>query len=179
MKSDDSLIRRKNLRRLMAERKWATADLQPKLQYGRYTYWRDLLEEGSSKSFGEKAARRIEEAAGLPRGWLDTSDAAVPAANDASSENLLPLQDGESDLLASWRLLSVKDRQQIQTQIDQVLLATNQPVIDAMKRVGAHKRVSDEVMMRALGNLPRPAPREIQEGAPQPAQQPRAKKVAR
>jgi hypothetical protein len=33
---------------------------------------------GGYSSFGEKVARSIEETAGLPRGWLDASEATVP-----------------------------------------------------------------------------------------------------
>lgn len=36
------------------------------------------------KSFGEKAARRLEEAAGLPRLWLDTPDADLDVAKGAA-----------------------------------------------------------------------------------------------
>lgn len=76
MKSDDTLIRRQNLRKLMAIRQWAVADLNGNLGWGRYTYWRDLL-ENPDKSFGEKVARKIEEAAkDVPRGWLDMDHSA-------------------------------------------------------------------------------------------------------
>lgn len=47
-----------------------------------YSYWRDLMGD-DKKSFGEKAARSIEEALGLPPGWLDTlpqePQATIPA----------------------------------------------------------------------------------------------------
>jgi hypothetical protein len=33
---------------------------------------------GGHSSFGEKVARSIEETAGLPRGWLDSSEATTP-----------------------------------------------------------------------------------------------------
>ena len=62
--NEDSLIRVENLRRLGK----TPAELA-QLVGGRYTYWHDML--AGTKSFGEKAARKIEAATGLPRGWLD------------------------------------------------------------------------------------------------------------
>jgi hypothetical protein len=67
--SDERLIRIENLRRVCAERHLGAKELASNY-YGRYTYWRDLLEGG--KSFGEKAARKVEAALGLPDKWLDT-----------------------------------------------------------------------------------------------------------
>lgn len=66
--SDERLIRLENLRRLVAERGLTPQSLSDRLG-SRYSYWRDLL--AGQKSFGEKAARRIEEGLDLPRGWLD------------------------------------------------------------------------------------------------------------
>jgi hypothetical protein len=77
--SEDASIRRENLNRL----KIGARDLSERVG-GRYTYWRDLLTD-PNKSFGEKAARKIEEKLQLPRGSLDlpaesmTSDPADPA----------------------------------------------------------------------------------------------------
>lgn len=79
--SDDALIRRKNLERWMKNNGVGVAGLNAKLGFGRDSYWRDLL--GPNKSFGEKVARRIEEAANLPRGWLDTPQAGAAAAPPA------------------------------------------------------------------------------------------------
>lgn len=62
--SDDSLIRLANLRALSK----TPAQLSERVG-GRYTYWRDMLK--GEKSFGEKVARKIEEAYGLPRGYMD------------------------------------------------------------------------------------------------------------
>lgn len=69
--SDEAGIRRANLRALCKRRGWTVADLGAELTWARYTYWRDLLDESSNKSFGEKVARRIEEVLKLGRGWLD------------------------------------------------------------------------------------------------------------
>ena len=63
--SDDALIRRENLKRLGK----TPGDLAAAVG-GRYSYWRDLLED-PKKSFGEKIARKIEEKLDLPRLWLD------------------------------------------------------------------------------------------------------------
>lgn len=62
--ADDALIRIENLRRL----KLAPVELSARVG-NRYTYWRDML--AGKKSFGEKIARKIEDALKLPRGWLD------------------------------------------------------------------------------------------------------------
>jgi hypothetical protein len=76
--ADDAAIRRENLRRLCAARAWGPRDLEQRTD-ARYTYWRDLL-KNPAKSFGEKAARHIEEQLELPRGWLDQAGAPVMAA---------------------------------------------------------------------------------------------------
>lgn len=62
--NEDALIRLENLRRLNQSAKELEATVG-----GRYTYWRDML--AGTKSFGEKAARKIEEKYGLVRGQLD------------------------------------------------------------------------------------------------------------
>lgn len=69
--SDEAAIRRTNLRALCKRREWSIKDLAARLTWARYTYWRDLLDDESKKSFGEKVARRIEESLELGRGWLD------------------------------------------------------------------------------------------------------------
>lgn len=70
--SDDALIRRENLRRLGK----SPRELQ-QLVGNSYSYWRDLMQV-PDKSFGEKTARRIEEALGLPRNWMDEPAADIP-----------------------------------------------------------------------------------------------------
>lgn len=67
--SDDALIRLENLLALNI----SATDLVKSVGSS-YQYWRDLM--AGKKSFGEKAARRIEEGMGLPRGSLD-----VPGIN--------------------------------------------------------------------------------------------------
>lgn len=73
--SEDASIRRENLNRL----KIGARELSERVG-GRYTYWRDLLTD-PKKSFGEKAARKIEEKLELPRGSLD-----VPSASETPQE---------------------------------------------------------------------------------------------
>lgn len=70
MKSEDAAIRRANLQYLCNQRSWTPTMLSDTLGWGRDTYWRDLLGD-PNKSFGEKAARRIEDKLELGRGWLD------------------------------------------------------------------------------------------------------------
>lgn len=65
----EKLIRVANLNKIADDRKMGAAELEVALGFGRYTYWRDMLK--GEKSFGEKVARRIEEALDLPRGWMD------------------------------------------------------------------------------------------------------------
>lgn len=67
--AEDAAIRRANLHALLRSRGWSPRDLSDRF-HGRYTYWRDLLND-PKKSFGEKVARRLEEEASLPRLWLD------------------------------------------------------------------------------------------------------------
>lgn len=74
--SDEAAIRRANLKALCHKRGWSPSELHSRMPWARYTYWRDLL-ENPAKSFGEKAARRIEEGLELGRGWLDEPDAPV------------------------------------------------------------------------------------------------------
>lgn len=81
--ADDAAIRRENLARLLAARGLTIHDMVS--QYGRtYSYWRDLLRD-PKKSFGEKAARSIEDEAQLPRNWLDIPLAPVPSHAAAPS----------------------------------------------------------------------------------------------
>lgn len=67
--SDDALIRRQNLRKL-----GKTATELATLGIGKYSYWAAMLAEGSTKAFGEKAARQLEERLKLARGSLDSMD---------------------------------------------------------------------------------------------------------
>ncbi|MBT2300399.1 hypothetical protein J7E70_07965 [Variovorax paradoxus] len=69
--NDDALIRLANLKALNL----APKDLSARVG-GRVSYWADLLR--GKKSFGEKAARNIEEQLGIPRMSLDTADADEP-----------------------------------------------------------------------------------------------------
>ena len=77
--NEDRLVRVDNLKRLTESWSLKASDLTHRVG-GRYTYWRDLL--AGKKSFGEKAARKIEDSLSLPRGWLDRTDE-VPADSGA------------------------------------------------------------------------------------------------
>ena len=65
-------IRIQRLREHMQSRGLSVADLVAKTGK-RQSYWSELL--GGTKSFGEKAARSIEEALALSVGYLDADDA--------------------------------------------------------------------------------------------------------
>jgi len=67
-------IRRKKLRMYAAQHGLGPSDLS-ELAGGRVSYWSDLLR--TDKSFGETAARKFEQAAGLPELWLDKTDLPV------------------------------------------------------------------------------------------------------
>lgn len=77
--SDDALIRLTNLRAL----KLTPQELSSRVG-SRYTYWRDLL--SGKKSFGEKVARKIEAALGLPRYGLDESGAELTVAPPSETQ---------------------------------------------------------------------------------------------
>lgn len=63
--SEDALVRLENLKRLKHDAAFLSKNVG-----GRVSYWHDLL--AGNKSFGEKAARKIEAALGLARCQLDT-----------------------------------------------------------------------------------------------------------
>jgi hypothetical protein len=74
---DMAKIRRQNLARLI-ERDFHNNKSELARAYGEENpkpqYFSDLLREASGKSFGEKAARKIEEKAGIKTGQLDIPD---------------------------------------------------------------------------------------------------------
>jgi hypothetical protein len=83
--SDDRLIRLQNLKGLCAQRGWGPSDLAREVG-NVYSYWHDVLADGSEKSFGEKAARKTEEALGLtPRGVLDKTLPILSARSTSAS----------------------------------------------------------------------------------------------
>lgn len=111
--SDERLIRLRNFQRLCKARGLTPAHLSIELG-STYPYWRDLL--AGQKSFGEKAARRIEEGLKLPRGWLDKEGGDVPPAAPIDRENIpsitvtdeLPkgMRVSANDVTAALRLLA-------------------------------------------------------------------------
>ncbi|MDP3651066.1 MAG: S24 family peptidase [Rhodoferax sp.] len=89
--SDDALIRLANLKSLG----WGPTDLANKVGNS-YQYWRDLL--AGNKSFGEKAARNIEEKLSLPRGCLDL-------AHGCGVQNV------DSEARKSIKIVSIRNKQ--------------------------------------------------------------------
>lgn len=91
--SDLRLIRKANLRILMRRRGLTLKDLASAL--GNYqSYWSEMLSLDSKKSFGEKAARRIESKLGLSDGWMDESRSDEPEwaeAKPAQTSAISPL----------------------------------------------------------------------------------------
>lgn len=82
--SEDALIRLANLKAL-----GLSAGVLSSNVGSSYQYWRDLL--AGQKSFGEKAARNIEEKLGLPRGCLDRSDGCGSPGVDESSNRIIDI----------------------------------------------------------------------------------------
>lgn len=80
--ADDAQIRRRNLQRFMHAAGLTPTEMARRY-YGHVSYWSNMRTD-PNKPFGEKAARRLEEAAGLPRLWLDTMDADLDAAKQAA-----------------------------------------------------------------------------------------------
>jgi hypothetical protein len=82
--NDDALIRLGNLKALNL-----TAQQLSERVGGRVSYWSDLMR--GKKSFGEKAARNIEEKLGIPRGSMDTVDTEqpIPTPQPATPDVLL------------------------------------------------------------------------------------------
>ena len=93
--SEDALIRLGNLRKLGL----GPADLSAAVGSS-YQYWRDLL--AGQKSFGEKAARKIEEALKLNRGWLDDAGATSPLQSRANNVTPAPKK-GSVPLISTVR----------------------------------------------------------------------------
>ncbi len=101
--SDDALIRRENLKSLGHGPKELVL-----LVGNSYAYWHDLF--NGRKSFGEKAARRIEEKLGLPRGSLDDVEfATTPGAKMAPKPAAELPGSYEGDRFARW-LYKISDR---------------------------------------------------------------------
>lgn len=83
--SDEKLVRLENLVAVMTDRKMVTARGRPcptllkqRAGFGGYSFWAGIL--NGSRSFGEDLARRLEDALGLPRWYLDgaSSDGGWP-----------------------------------------------------------------------------------------------------
>lgn len=73
--NENGLIRLDNLKRLGM----SAAELSEQVG-GLKSYWHGML--AGNRPFGEKAARKIEEALGMPRGSMDDDGAAKPIPHD-------------------------------------------------------------------------------------------------
>ena len=71
--NENLLIRVENLRRL----RLSAVELSDRVG-GRVSYWHGML--AGTRPFGEKVARKIEEALGLPRGAMDEDEGVARAA---------------------------------------------------------------------------------------------------
>lgn len=140
--SDEAAIRRANLKALCKQRGWSIKALAERLTWARYSYWRDLL-ENSSKSFGEKVARRIEETLDLGRGWLDEPNAVQtrrhPKAREPIPSPPPDFRDRHEVSESDWALL-----QDVKT-------AATQDELDAIRaRADMIKRKVEEMMTERI-----------------------------
>lgn len=88
--ADDALIRLENLRATNL----TARELSTRVG-GRVTYWHDML--AGNKSFGEKIARKIEEALGMARGDLDKPIIAKPlTTGEAHGLEIAPVTASEA-----------------------------------------------------------------------------------
>lgn len=99
--SEDTLIRKANLRRLGLNAAQLAA-----LEIGGYSYWAAILPESSTKSFAEKKVRELEGKLGLARGIMDIPDADLKAIPTAW---LLPRVD-----IKRFNLLSMEGKAAVQ-----------------------------------------------------------------
>jgi len=109
--SDNALIRLQNLHAL------GLGPTELVQQVGStYPYWRDLL--AGKKSFGEKIARRIEEALKLNRGYLDeahaTADVRLPMLAVDAQMTPTGIEGALAELDRALRATSAKDRAELQ-----------------------------------------------------------------
>ena len=107
--SEIASIRRRNLRRRSPDGPDDLGALIKLLQArvgNRYTYWRDLLKD-EKNSFGERAARKIEEKMGWPGGCLDIDERRPPHETHATE--------------APTNAADTRDRDILQAQIVDVL----------------------------------------------------------
>ncbi|WP_161728076.1 hypothetical protein [Methylibium sp. T29] len=156
--SDERLIRLELLKQVMKDRKInGPSGLLDACGYSTYPYWRDLL--AGIKTFGEKAARRIEDSLEpkLPRGYLDgISTTAAPSPID---QPLLPLREREPDLLIAYRLLDPPVQDELLEHVRDLVAAHHRPTFELMKRLKVSQRAdSDSVndtFQRANEKFPR------------------------
>lgn len=134
---DLSPRRRERLALLVGNERGAIRLFFEKIGYGSYSYWRHLLDP--DKPFGEKAARRIEQALGLPLGWMDSAqlegDAVSSGDRDETEKKLLPLREQEKDLLLGFRQLVAEDQAALVQKTRELLTARNVDLVEAITRL--------------------------------------------
>lgn len=68
----------------------------------------------------------------------------LPASWCGPAEALLPLRDGETDLLAAYRLLDPEAQHDVRAHLEQLVLAKHGPTLNLMQRLNLVKRADDE-----------------------------------
>lgn len=122
----------------------------------RSSFWSDLL--AGRKSFGEKLARKIEDKLELPPGWLDEprgTDEPTPGREDMM---VLPLREGEADLLTAYRLLRGEHRSEILERIFELVRAEHDLTSRTMERLRVATRAPDARVHEVLGGIPKVDP---------------------
>lgn len=153
---EEAAIRLENLKLVCAARGLDAKALADRFT-GRYTYWRDLL--AGNKSFGEKVARRIEEDLQLPPKWLDEPHDGRAEVPSTASDGLLPLCDGEPDLIAAFRLLDQSDRDSVMRQVAELVAKKNATTMALMARLNVTTRADDARVNRQLPKAPALVPK--------------------
>ena len=104
--------------------------------WGRYSFWKDLVD--GNKSFGEKLARRVEEAAAsIPRGWLD-----VPGADFV---NMAP---EHFRAIGGVVQEPPSRRESLNTQLEELLLNTFRRFDSDADRLAALNAMNDQLSNR-------------------------------
>jgi hypothetical protein len=156
--NDEAGIRRANLQALCKRRDWGPAELHTAMDYGTYSYWHDLLEL-TTKSFGEKVARRIEEKLELGRGYLDEPN--TPGTHRyPRAEQVLPPPAVPPPDFHDRRVVSVSDWALLQD----VKTAATQEELEAIRARAARMQAKVEELLAeriaaSTGPAPSPPPK--------------------
>jgi len=104
----------------------------------------------------EDTVEKLEAKPGF-RDWFSIG------AHAEQDVDLLPLRDGEADFLHALRLLeNPADRDEIYSDLRQLVMQRRAPLLEAVKRLGVDKRADDQSVTRALGSIAKRPAQEAQ-----------------